>query len=157
MTFTGDLDEMRRWAPHLDNSFVAVQGPPGTGKTYSGAHLIAELIRSGQRVGASLAFSHSAIDNLLSAVVAVCRERGDPELLRAVRRGPEPRLLGAAGRDVLGRQQKRVPTPSTTCGRNHLAVRRKDHAATGGDTLIVDEAASCRLLTRCCARVPQPT
>ncbi len=31
--FTGDLDEMRRWAPHLDNSYVAVQGPPGTGKT----------------------------------------------------------------------------------------------------------------------------
>jgi predicted RecB family nuclease len=95
-TFTGDLDEMRRWAPFLNHSYVAVQGPPGTGKTYSGAHLILELIRSGQRVGIT-AFSHSAVDNLLRAVVEVFGERGESELLRAVRRGSEPRSGGLPG------------------------------------------------------------
>ena len=54
----------------LDASTLAVQGPPGTGKTYTGARVIAELVRRGQRIGIT-AFSHAAIDNLLVEVVSV--------------------------------------------------------------------------------------
>ena len=53
----------------LDRSYLAVQGPPGTGKTYVGAHVVAELVARGWRVGVS-AQSHAAIENVLTAVVA---------------------------------------------------------------------------------------
>jgi hypothetical protein len=119
-TFTGDLDEMRRWAPHLDNSYVAVQGPPGTGKTYSGAHLIAELIRSGQRVGVT-AFSHSAIDNLLSAVVAGVPGARRPGAAESRATRARAAIWGSVGREVLGRQQDVCQRQVQPGGRNHLA------------------------------------
>lgn len=82
--FTDDLCETLKWVTHLDHSYVAVQGPPGTGKTYSGAHIIHELITSGKRVGIT-AMSHAAIDNLLSATYEVFQEKGNLEALRALR------------------------------------------------------------------------
>jgi predicted RecB family nuclease len=142
--FLGDLDEMRRWAPHLDNSYVAVQGPPGTGKTYSGANLIVELIRSGQRVGIT-AFSHSAIDNLLSAVVAVCREHGDPELLRAVRRGPEPRSGGLPGVTYSGGNKACANAKYNLVAGTTWLFAGKDLRGAPVDTLIVDEAGQLSL------------
>jgi predicted RecB family nuclease len=142
--FTGDLDEMRRWAPHLDHSYVAVQGPPGTGKTYSGAHLIVELIRSGQRVGIT-AFSHSAIDNLLSAVVDVVREHGDPELLRAVRRGPEPRSGGLTGVTYSGGNKACANAKYNLVAGTTWLFAGKDLRGAPVDTLIVDEAGQLSL------------
>jgi len=59
----------------LDNSYIFMQGPPGTGKTYTGSRVIVELIRRGFRVGVS-SNSHKAINNLLSHVERVARERG---------------------------------------------------------------------------------
>ncbi|SNS92802.1 uncharacterized protein SAMN06309944_1400 [Micrococcales bacterium KH10] len=54
----------------LDNSYIAVQGPPGTGKTYTGAHVIASLVRDhGWKVGV-VAQSHATIENLLRGVIA---------------------------------------------------------------------------------------
>jgi predicted RecB family nuclease len=52
----------------LDHSYLAVQGPPGTGKTHVGSHVVAKLVGSGWRVGV-VAQSHSAVENMLSAVV----------------------------------------------------------------------------------------
>ncbi|MFC7491260.1 MULTISPECIES: TM0106 family RecB-like putative nuclease [unclassified Knoellia] len=54
----------------LDRSALSVQGPPGTGKTYVASQVIATLVRDhGWKVGVS-AQSHSAIQNVLSSVVA---------------------------------------------------------------------------------------
>ena len=50
-----------------DNSYIAVQGPPGTGKTHVGAHVIAELIKSGWRVGI-VAQSHAVVEHLMHGV-----------------------------------------------------------------------------------------
>lgn len=50
-----------------DNSYIAVQGPPGTGKTYVGAHVIAELVKSGWRVGI-VAQSHAVVEHLMNGV-----------------------------------------------------------------------------------------
>jgi uncharacterized protein len=51
----------------LDNSYIFVQGPPGAGKTYTGSHVIVELITRGFRVGVA-SNSHKAINNLLKAI-----------------------------------------------------------------------------------------
>ena len=48
-------DKVIEAVANLDNSTVFIQGPPGTGKTYTGSHIIAELIRRGFQVGVSLA------------------------------------------------------------------------------------------------------
>lgn len=52
---------------NLENSYLFLQGPPGAGKTYSGSHIIVDLIRQGKRVAVS-SNSHKAINNLLEAV-----------------------------------------------------------------------------------------
>jgi uncharacterized protein len=88
--FSDDLDDILGWVGHLDESYVALQGPPGTGKTYSGSHIIHELIRSGRRVGIT-AMSHAAIDNLLAATLEVFDEKGDRGLVRVLRRGDKPK------------------------------------------------------------------
>ncbi|HEV3123176.1 MAG TPA: TM0106 family RecB-like putative nuclease [Candidatus Dormibacteraeota bacterium] len=61
----------------LDDSFLAVQGPPGCGKTYSGAHVIVDLVRRGRRVGVS-ATTHRAIGNLLEKMCKVAAEQRQP-------------------------------------------------------------------------------
>jgi len=62
-----DLAEQRRRAAALDASYLVIQGPPGTGKTWTGARLVVDLIRRGQRVGVA-ATSHKAIHNLLDQI-----------------------------------------------------------------------------------------
>ncbi|MFN8175841.1 MAG: TM0106 family RecB-like putative nuclease [Solirubrobacteraceae bacterium] len=59
----------------LSDSALMVQGPPGSGKTYTGARVIAELLRRGSRVGVA-STSHKAINKLLAEVEEVCVERG---------------------------------------------------------------------------------
>ncbi|MDW7773730.1 MAG: TM0106 family RecB-like putative nuclease [Desulfobulbaceae bacterium] len=51
----------------LDQSYLFIQGPPGAGKTYTGTHVIVELLKRGLRVGVS-SNSHKAINNLLKGV-----------------------------------------------------------------------------------------
>jgi uncharacterized protein len=52
---------------NLDRSTLFIQGPPGAGKTFTGSHVIVELLMRGKRVGIS-SNSHKAIHNLLQAV-----------------------------------------------------------------------------------------
>ena len=59
----------------LDHSTLFIQGPPGAGKTYTGSHVIVELLARGKRVGVS-SNSHKAIQNLLSAVEEKATQRG---------------------------------------------------------------------------------
>ena len=59
----------------LDQGAIFVQGPPGAGKTYTGSHVIVELLRRGCSVGIS-SNSHKAINNLLEGVEKVARQRG---------------------------------------------------------------------------------
>ena len=58
------LDAAVRLALDLDHGVLPIQGPPGTGKTWTGARMIAALVRSGRKVGIT-AQSHRAITNLL--------------------------------------------------------------------------------------------
>ena len=65
----------RRLAPLLDRTCLAVQGPPGSGKTFTGAHMILDLVAAGRVVGVT-ALSHKAISNLLAEVSRQGREEG---------------------------------------------------------------------------------
>lgn len=60
---------------NLESSYLTIQGPPGSGKSYTGKHVIAELMKSGARVGIA-SNSHKAINNLLLSTAKYCKEEG---------------------------------------------------------------------------------
>lgn len=62
---------------NLENSYLTLQGPPGAGKTFTGKHIIAELVKKGKKIGIS-SNSHKAINNLLIGVAEYCREQNIP-------------------------------------------------------------------------------
>ena len=59
----------------LQDSYLFIQGPPGAGKTYTGSHVIVDLLEQGARVGIS-SNSHKAINNLLAGVEKRADEKG---------------------------------------------------------------------------------
>ena len=59
--------DAQRLGFELDHGVLPIQGPPGTGKTFTGAHMILELLKAGKKIGVS-AVSHEAIRNLLRDV-----------------------------------------------------------------------------------------
>ncbi|HKR61763.1 MAG TPA: TM0106 family RecB-like putative nuclease [Pyrinomonadaceae bacterium] len=58
----------------LDRTVLPIQGPPGSGKTFTGAHMIVELIKQGKKVGVT-AVSHKVISNLLKGTCKAALER----------------------------------------------------------------------------------
>ncbi len=67
------LQEIINSVINLNNSYLAIQGPPGAGKTYTGKHLIAELVKRGKKIGIS-SNSHKAINNLLISTAEYCQK-----------------------------------------------------------------------------------
>ncbi len=67
-------DAAIRIARNLDRSYLAIQGPPGSGKTYTGAHMIIELVKAGKKVGIT-AVSHKVIRNLSCAVLREAKKK----------------------------------------------------------------------------------
>jgi predicted RecB family nuclease len=70
------LDATVRLVRSLDAAYLPVQGPPGAGKTYTAARAILALVGDGHRVGIT-AFTHSAIRNLIKAVIEAADEATD--------------------------------------------------------------------------------
>jgi len=83
----------------LQESYLFIQGPPGTGKTYTGSHVIVDLLEQGATVGVS-SNSHKAINNLLEAVEERAAEK--QVRIQGVKKssGPDTFLNGAMIRDV---------------------------------------------------------
>jgi uncharacterized protein len=76
-----------RLSLELAASVLPTQGPPGTGKTHTGARVVCELVRAGQRVGIT-GPSHKVIRNLLDEVVKAAAEEGLVlRILQRVREG----------------------------------------------------------------------
>lgn len=69
------LEQIIQAIKNLDNSYLTIQGPPGSGKSYTGKHVIAELVKAGYKVGIS-SNSHKAINNLLLSTARHCNEEG---------------------------------------------------------------------------------
>lgn len=61
------LEKSIDWATKLDSSYLPIQGPPGAGKSYTGSHMIFDLIKKGKRIGIT-ALSHKVIINLLEKI-----------------------------------------------------------------------------------------
>ena len=68
-----NLQQIITAVKNLDKSYLPIQGPPGAGKTYTGKHVIAELVKEGKRVGIC-SNSHKAINNLLLTTAKYCKE-----------------------------------------------------------------------------------
>ncbi|MEZ5856693.1 MAG: DEAD/DEAH box helicase, partial [Hyphomicrobiaceae bacterium] len=70
----GPTDAAVRLCSHLQGGILPIQGPPGAGKTYTGAHMICELVRQGKTVGIT-ANSHKVIRKLIDGVIEVADEQ----------------------------------------------------------------------------------
>jgi predicted RecB family nuclease len=139
--FTGEIDEICRWATQLDHSCVAIQGPPGTGKTYAGAHIIRALVNAGQRVGVT-AMTHLANDNLMAAVVDCFERAGQAGDLRAVRKHSVASVPGVSyvndnTKAAEGDYDVISGTPWL-----HASQAMRDHPV---DVLVIDEAGQLGL------------
>jgi predicted RecB family nuclease len=62
-----EVVQARRLGFELDRSVLPIQGPPGTGKTFTGSHMILELLKAGKKVGVT-AVGHETIRHLLRGV-----------------------------------------------------------------------------------------
>jgi uncharacterized protein len=70
-----EVREALRLAFELDHGVLPIQGPPGTGKTFTGSHMILELVKAGKKVGVT-AVGHETIRNVLRAVCDRAAEQG---------------------------------------------------------------------------------
>lgn len=91
------LPEIIKSVCHMDNSYLTIQGPPGSGKTYTGKHVIAELLKLGKKIGIS-SNSHKAINHLLINTAEYCNEKGIQAYFACTKNTDDK--LGALGIDV---------------------------------------------------------
>jgi predicted RecB family nuclease len=63
------------WSSVLNDSILPIQGPPGSGKTFTGAHIILDLVRRGKKVGVT-ALGHKVIETLMDEVQKEANKRG---------------------------------------------------------------------------------
>jgi len=121
----------------LDNSYLTIQGPPGAGKSYTGKHVIAELIKTGARVGIA-SNSHKAINNLLLSTARYCIDQGISATF-ACTKETEPELT-ASGVIILKNAELANHTqPGCVLGTTAWGFARDDMASQL-DYLFVDEA-----------------
>ena len=69
------LEKSIDWAFKLDFSYLPIQGPPGSGKSFTGSHMVLELIKKGKKIGIT-ALSHKVIINLLDKVKKLANSQG---------------------------------------------------------------------------------
>ena len=69
------LEKSIDWASKLDYSYLPIQGPPGSGKSFTGSHMVLELIKKGKKIGIT-ALSHKVIINLLDKVKKIAASQG---------------------------------------------------------------------------------
>lgn len=147
LVLTGEAtgDAANRLALDLDQSVLPIQGPPGTGKTYTGARIICELVRNGQKVGIT-GPSHKVIRNLLDEVVKAASEQElQLRILQRVRQG-----AATKGGPIGESDKSDCLSTALTAGEVDAAAgtvwawAREDTEALV-DTLVIDEAGQLSL------------
>jgi len=126
-------------------SVLPVQGPPGSGKSYTGARMIAELVRRGHRIGIT-AVSHKVISNLLQ--YACSAARADKIQVNAVQKandtdGCPDRMVKQVGKNEEIVDAIRSRTANVVAGTPWLWAR--SDMANSVEVLFVDEAGQMSL------------
>jgi len=129
----------------LDESVFAIQGPPGAGKTYTGAHMICELVRAGERVGVT-ALSHRVIRKLLEKVLEVADAADGVRCMQKLATGDEVEESGeieATKKNDEALQALRAGAANVLGGTSWMWARPEFFEAV--DTLFIDEAGQLAL------------
>lgn len=126
-------------------SYLPVQGPPGSGKTFTGARMIAALLKAGRKVGIT-ASAHKAITNLVDEVCRAAREEG--VRLRVVQRANEDE--GSGEREVVVTDTSDGIAANLITGRFNVAAGTpwlfaREDMERRLDVLFVDEAGQMSL------------
>lgn len=122
---------------NLESSYLTIQGPPGAGKSYTGKHVIAELMKSGARVGIA-SNSHKAINNLLLSTAKYCKEEGIAATFGCTRDN-EPELADYDVAILKNNELVNHIQPACVIGTTAWGFAREDMAEQL-DYLFVDEA-----------------
>jgi predicted RecB family nuclease len=131
------LEEITAAIKNLDSSYLAIQGPPGAGKSHTGKHVIAELLKTGAKVGIT-SNSHKAINNLLLGTAKHCREQGiSANFMTSQDTEPDLEALGVA--IVNSGQIAENLVRSCVVGATAWAFSRED-LSKQFDYLFIDEA-----------------
>ena len=138
------LPQMSKAIENLDHSCIFVQGPPGSGKTFTGSHVIVDLLKKGCRVGIS-SNSHKAVNNLLKAVEKVARKQGVVfQGAKKCTQGNEGSMLkGSMIQDVFNNDQAVSPDNQLVAGTAWLFSRPELDSRL--DFLFIDEAGQVAL------------
>src|SRR2546427_963009 len=145
---TTDLREQRERAAALDESYLFIQGPPGTGKTWTGARIVVDLIRRGQRVGIA-ATSHKAIHNLLDEIGRATREEG--VRVRGLKKSTPGNAESEDSGDWVanvpdtGKLLEATPRAQLLAGTAWLFAHEDLDGGALVDTLVIDEAGQVAL------------
>lgn len=131
------LQEIIEAVKNLDHSYLPIQGPPGAGKSYTGKHIIAELMRQGAKVGIA-SNSHKAINNLLLSTAEYCRAENIPASF-ACTKDTESALTDNAVTITENSKLINHLTPSSVIGTTAWGFARED-LAEQLDYLFIDEA-----------------
>jgi uncharacterized protein len=128
----------------LDRSYLFIQGPPGAGKTYTGSHVIVNLLQAGKRVAVT-SNSHKAIHNLLTGVVERCEERHfAPSAMKKASAGKQDSFFdGALIDDMTDAAEALAPDNQLVAGTAWLFADPRAEQAF--DYLFVDEAGQVSL------------
>ncbi len=139
------VDAAKRIVAQLDHSVLAIQGPPGAGKTFTGARMICELVRQGQKVGI-MAVSHKVVRNLLDEVMKAADECG-LEGIRCVKKVGEKPEDDAPG--IVLTNDNAVPLQALQNGTQVAAgtswLWSRENYCEAVDVLFVDEAGQMSL------------
>jgi superfamily I DNA and/or RNA helicase len=129
----------------LDHSILPIQGPPGSGKTFTGAHMIIELVNAGKRVGVT-ANSHKVITNLLSAL---CEEAEKTNVKLSIVQKPNetdgcdhPCVTQT---DDNGKVLEKLQNGEAHVGAGTTWLWSREEFANSVDVLVVDEAGQMSL------------
>jgi len=138
------LPQIIRKIADLDKSYIFIQGPPGAGKTFTGKHVIVDLLKRGYRVGVS-SNSHKAINNLLRGVeqAALADHLTFRGVKKSARDRPDSLLGGILITDVFKNDEVRAGDYQLIAGTAWLLARPEfdQHL----DFLFVDEAGQVSL------------
>jgi uncharacterized protein len=129
----------------LDNSILPIQGPPGAGKTFTGSHMICELVREGRKVGIT-AVGHKVIRKLLDETVDAAQALGIPGVACAHRKDDadgDSQPIREIGKNEDALHELQSGTVNVVGGTPWLWSRAE--FANSVDVLFVDEAGQMSL------------